>query len=29
MSEENVEVVERYFRLIDRMLGEYWVTQSP
>jgi ketosteroid isomerase-like protein len=29
MSEENVEITERYFRLIDRMLGEYWVNPVP
>jgi ketosteroid isomerase-like protein len=29
MSEENVEMVERYFRLIDRMLAEYWTNPVP
>ncbi len=29
MSQENVEVVRRYFQLIDRMLGEYWVNPVP
>jgi hypothetical protein len=29
MSQENVEIVERYFQLIDRMLGEYWANPVP
>jgi len=29
MSEENVEIVERYFRLIDRMLADYWTNPVP
>jgi len=29
MSEENVEMVERYFRLIDRMLADYWMNPVP
>jgi ketosteroid isomerase-like protein len=29
MSEENVEIVERYFRLIDRMLEDYWTNPVP
>ena len=29
MSQENVEIVRRYFQLIDRMLGEYWVDPVP
>ena len=29
MSQENVEIVRRYFQLIDRMLGEYWVNPVP
>jgi ketosteroid isomerase-like protein len=29
MSEENVEIVERYFRHLDRMLGEYWTNPVP
>jgi ketosteroid isomerase-like protein len=29
MSEENIEMVRRYFRLIDRMLGEYWTNPVP
>jgi ketosteroid isomerase-like protein len=29
MSEENVETVERYFRLIDRMLEDYWTDPVP
>ncbi|MGH2925907.1 MAG: nuclear transport factor 2 family protein [Solirubrobacterales bacterium] len=29
MSQENVEIVRRYFELIDRMLGEYWLNPVP
>ena len=29
MSQENVEIVRRYFQLIDRMLGEYWANPVP
>ena len=29
MSEENVEIVARYFQLIDRMLEEYWANPVP
>ena len=29
MSQENVEIVRRYFQLIDRMLGEYWLKPVP
>jgi ketosteroid isomerase-like protein len=29
MSQENVEIVRRYFQLIDRMLGDYWVDPVP
>jgi ketosteroid isomerase-like protein len=29
MSQENVEIVRRYFQLIDRMLGEYWADPVP
>jgi len=29
MSKGNVEIVERYFRLIDRMLGAYWTNPVP
>ena len=29
MSEENVEIVERYFRLIDRLLEDYWTDPVP
>jgi ketosteroid isomerase-like protein len=29
MSEENVEVVKRYFELIDRMLEDYWSNPVP
>jgi ketosteroid isomerase-like protein len=29
MSQENVEMVERYFRLIDRMLEDYWTDPVP
>jgi ketosteroid isomerase-like protein len=29
MSEENVEIVRRYFQHIDRMLGEYWENPVP
>jgi ketosteroid isomerase-like protein len=29
MSQENVEMVERYFRLIDRMLADYWTNPVP
>src|SRR4029078_9368139 len=29
MSQENVEIVRRYFQLIDRMLSEYWVDPVP
>jgi hypothetical protein len=29
MSVQNVEIVARYFRLIDDMLGEYWANPVP
>jgi ketosteroid isomerase-like protein len=29
MAPENVEMVERYFRLVDRMLEDYWTDPVP
>ncbi len=29
MSQENVEIVRRYFELVDRMLGQYWTKPVP